>query len=253
MSLQACADLVTKGDPDRFAATMAAPVAARAVLFPIYAFNLEVARAPFAAREPMIAEMRVQWWADVLAEATEGRARKHEVAGPLAEVIGQGRLPVAVLQRLVEARRRDAWREPFADIGALSAYLEDTGAGLMWAAAASLGAPAGAEATVRGLGWASAVASFLRAVPELLARDMPGVPGDQYQGLARAALTRLSFARRNRVSTGQGKPALIAGWQAEPVLRLAATDPARVIEGRLALSEFSRRGRLAWVAATGRW
>ncbi|RZV98806.1 MAG: phytoene synthase, partial [Rhodobacteraceae bacterium] len=32
MSLQACADIVAKGDPDRFAAAMAAPVAARRVL-----------------------------------------------------------------------------------------------------------------------------------------------------------------------------------------------------------------------------
>ena len=242
MSVQACADLVAKGDPDRFAATMAAPVAARAVLFPIYAFNLEVARAPFAAREPMIAEMRVQWWADVLAEAATGHARKHEVAGPLAEVIAQGRLPVDVLQRLVEARRRDAWREPFADIGALSAYLEDTGAGLMWAAAAALGAPAGAEEKVRGFGWAAAVASFLRAVPELAARDMPVVPDGQHLGLARAALTRLSYARREGAGAGQGAAALIAGWQAEPILRMVVADPSRVAEGRLALSEFSRRG-----------
>jgi len=40
MSVQACADLVRRGDPDRVLATMAAPMAARAVLFPPYAFNL---------------------------------------------------------------------------------------------------------------------------------------------------------------------------------------------------------------------
>jgi phytoene synthase len=34
MSLQACADLVARGDPDRFRATMATPPKARAVLFP---------------------------------------------------------------------------------------------------------------------------------------------------------------------------------------------------------------------------
>ncbi|MCR9114839.1 MAG: phytoene synthase, partial [Rhodobacteraceae bacterium] len=43
--LTACAGLVQRGDPDRFAATMAAPVAARAGLFAIYAFNVEVSRA----------------------------------------------------------------------------------------------------------------------------------------------------------------------------------------------------------------
>ena len=73
MSLQACADLVQRGDPDRFAAAMAAPVAARKVLFPLYAFNLEVARAPWVTEEPMIAEMRLQWWRDALGEIGGGR------------------------------------------------------------------------------------------------------------------------------------------------------------------------------------
>ena len=47
MSVEACAALVARGDPDRFLSAMAAPVAARAVLFPLYAFNLEVAKAPW--------------------------------------------------------------------------------------------------------------------------------------------------------------------------------------------------------------
>ena len=45
MSVEACAELVERGDPDRFRAIMAAPPEARAQLFPLYAFNLEVARA----------------------------------------------------------------------------------------------------------------------------------------------------------------------------------------------------------------
>ena len=48
--LTACAELVARADPSRFRATMAAPVAARRVLFPIYAFNTEVARAPWVTR-----------------------------------------------------------------------------------------------------------------------------------------------------------------------------------------------------------
>ncbi|MFN5827641.1 MAG: phytoene synthase, partial [Rhodobacterales bacterium] len=38
MTVAACAALVQRGDPDRFMAVMAAPVAARARLFPLYAF-----------------------------------------------------------------------------------------------------------------------------------------------------------------------------------------------------------------------
>ena len=40
MSIEACASLVRSGDPDRFAAPMAAPVSARRVLFPVYGFKV---------------------------------------------------------------------------------------------------------------------------------------------------------------------------------------------------------------------
>jgi phytoene/squalene synthetase len=85
MTLTACAALVERGDPDRFRAAMAAPPPARNVLFPLYAFNLEVARAPQVASEPLIGEMRLQWWRDALAEiAAGGPVRRHEVTTPLA-------------------------------------------------------------------------------------------------------------------------------------------------------------------------
>ena len=135
MSLDACAALVERGDPDRFAAMMAAPVSARAVLVVLYAFNLEVARAPWVTKEPMIAEMRLQWWRDVLAEAVAGKRRAHEVAGPLADLIAARGVDVAVLDRLVEARRWDVYTDPFEDAAAFDAYLEDTAAGLTVAVA----------------------------------------------------------------------------------------------------------------------
>ena len=86
--VNACAAIVQRGDPDRFMATMAAPVAARRVLFPLYAFNVEVARAPWVTEESMIAEMRLQWWRDAVEEVAKGGVvRRHEVVTPLAEVL----------------------------------------------------------------------------------------------------------------------------------------------------------------------
>ena len=175
MSLEACAALVERGDPDRFAAVMAAPVAARARLWPLYAFNLEVARAPWVTREAMIAEMRLQWWRDVVCEP---RPRAHEVAGPLHALMAEVGLPVEVLDRMVAARRWDVYSEAFADRDAFNAYLDDTGAGLMWLAALALGAGPEAEVPVRAFGWATGLANYLRAVPELEARGrVPLVDG----------------------------------------------------------------------------
>lgn len=240
-----CAALVERGDPDRFAAVMAAPVAARGRLFVLYAFNLEVVRAPWVTQEPMIAEMRLQWWRDVVAEAGAGRpARAHEVAGPMAALIGAAGLPQDCLDALIAARRWDVYRDPFEDQAALEAYLDSSGAGLMWLAGVALGAGAADEASLRAVGWAAGLSGFLRAVPELEARGrvplMDGRP-EAVAALARAGLARLEGARAGLRRMGAARVATIAAWQAAPILRLAAREPGRVAEGTLDQSEFARR------------
>lgn len=257
MSVAECADLLQKGDPDRFLAVMAAPLAAREWLLPLYAFNLEVARAPWVTKEPMIAELRLQWWRDVIENAASGAARAHEVAGPLHQVIGAAGLPAEVMDRLVAARRRDAWGEAFEDDAALDAYIEDTGAGLMWLAARAMGAPDKAEAAVRAYGWAAGLANYLGAVGALKARGRVALPDDSAPAIAALAgrgLARLAEARAARRTVTRGvAPALLAGWQAGGLLRMAADDPLAVTEGRLQLSEFARRWQLLRQVITGRW
>ena len=251
MTLDACAELVERGDPDRFAAVMAAPVAVRARLWPLYAFNLEIARAPWVTKEPMIAEMRLQWWRDVVAEP---KARGHEVAGPLHDLIHAAGLPVAVLDRMAAARRWDVYTDAFADRAAFDAYLDETAGGLMWLAALALGAPVGAEAKVRDLGWATGLANFLRAVPDLEARGrLPLVDGrpEAVRALATEGVARLRASRGVRL--GAGRSALLAGWQTGALLAQVQRDPMVVAEGRMGLSEFQRRGRLVWQALGGRW
>ena len=250
MTVAACAALVERGDRDRFRAVMAAPVHVRAQLFPLYAFNLEVARAPWVTEEPLIAEMRLQWWRDVVENAASGAARAHEVAGPLHDLIRDFGLPLDVLDRLIAARRWDIHRDPHQDLQALDSYLEDSGAGLMWLAARALGAPDAAEAPVRAFGWASAAAGYLCAVPELLARGRLPLPDAVTpEALAGIGLDRLRAARAARKAVPRDiDPALLAGWQTEGLLRQALAKPDRVAAGGLGLSEFARRGGLAWAA-----
>lgn len=257
MTLAACAALVERGDPDRFAACMAAPPAARACLWPLYALNVEIARAAWASREPLIAEMRLQWWRDAVADLGRGVVRAHEVMTPVAQLVRDAALPLDVLERMIDARRWDISRAPFPDRAAFDAYLENTGAGLMWLASRALGAPDAAEAMARDAGWATALAGYLRAVPELVARGRVPLMDGRAQAvadLAREGLQRIKRARTVRPALGRAAaPALLAGWQTAGLLRLAMAEPQRVAEGRLQLSEFGRRGGLLWVAVTGRW
>ena len=251
MTVEACAALVERGDPDRFRAAMAAPVEARAVLFPLYAFNVEVSRAPWVASEPLIAEMRLQWWRDALAEIGAGASvRRHEVMEPLAAVLDPA--GAAALDALIEARRRDRDRAPFTDKAALRAYLDATAGGLMWTAARLLGAKPEAERVVRDYGFAGGMASWLRALPAFSALGMTPLPPDtDVASLAREGLDRLRSARRGRAGVGKGRPALLPAWWAGAWLKRARHDPEQVSKG-LALSEVQSRARLLWAVASGR-
>ncbi|MBI1418238.1 MAG: phytoene synthase [Limimaricola sp.] len=253
MSLDACADLVRRGDPDRFLAAMAAPPAARARLFPLYAFNLEVARAPWVTAEPLIAQMRLQWWRDALDEIAAGAPpRAHEVVAPLADVVAQVRLPQAPFAALIDARDWDIGRDPFPDPAARNAYVAASGGGLMWLSALALGADAGLEQAARDVGFAAGMAQFLLAVPALRAAGrQPLSEADEVVAAAKAGLAALARARGTRF--GPATPALRAGWRAGALLRGAQDDPRAVLDGRLVQSEFRRRGGLLLRAALGRW
>ena len=81
---------------------------------------LEVARAPWLTEEPMIAEMRLQFWRDTVEEIAQGsRPRAHEVAEPLAEAMALDREAMAeALDQAIAARRWDIGKEPFEDAAA---------------------------------------------------------------------------------------------------------------------------------------
>lgn len=250
MSLDACAGLLQRGDPWRLRAALAAPVAARRVLLPLYAFNLEVARAPWVSAEPMIAQMRLQWWRDALSEISAGGpVRRHEVATPLAAVLDAP--GAALLDRLVAARLADTEAAPFADRAALEAYLDATGGGLDWAAARALGANPAAEAPVRAFATAAALARYLAAVPALEARGRRPLPDTDLAALARDHRGRWRAARRERSTVGRAAgPALLAGATAGAALARVARS------GRpeaATVSEARQRAAAAWLALTGRW
>jgi phytoene/squalene synthetase len=247
--------LVERGDPARFTALLAAPPAARPALATLYAFNLEIARAPWASKEPMIAEMRLQWWRDALEDVCLGTIRAHEVMQPLATLITTKNLPIDVLDRMVEARRWDIYSDAFEDEAAFDAYLNDTAGSLMWLSGKALGAGDAAEPALRDFGWATGLATYLQAVPELAARGRIPLLDGRDAGITRLAehgLSRLAQARKTGIDRA-ASPALLAGWQARSLLTLAAREPGRVGEGSLQLSEFTRRGRLLWQAFTDRW
>lgn len=235
-----CAERLRSGDADRFAAVMAAPADLRPGLFVLYATNLEIARAPWASVEPMVAEMRLQWWIDALeALAQAGKPVPHEFGAAL------GGLPKGAIAGLIEAaqaRRADCWADPFEDDAALRAYLEATSGALFQAA----GHVAGADcAALRHYGAAVGLANWFVAWPELSARGRLGLAGADAKrlgALAREGLLRLEACAPQLRRAGRPvRVAALAGFRAQALLKAAATDPARIAAGTLGGSEFARR------------
>lgn len=252
--LTACAELVERGDPARFRTTMAAPPAARLALFPLWAFNIEVSRAPWVTQEPMIAEMRLQWWRDALEEIRKGQGiRRHEVVTPLSERLTPG--GAALLDALVEARRWDIWKEPFEDEAHFRSYLDATSGHLLRAGAGMLGGALPAELAADA-GFVLGLAGWFRAIPALEAAGHMPLPDGRETAVAALTAEALDRARalraRRKALPSQLAPLFYGLPEAVAVLKLARKTPARVQTGALEIAPLEQRLGLL-KASLGRW
>lgn len=228
----ACAKIVEKGDPDRFAAVMTLPVEARAKLFPIFAANVEVARAPWVTSEPMIAQMRLQWWADAFAEIKAAdMVRRHEVVTPLAVLLSADQADA--MAAMVEARRWDAESDPFEDTSHFNRYLSETTGNLLWVAAQVLGAPETESARFARAAQGVAIGNWLRAIPALEAAGKRVLVDGRPEAVAELAAEGLTCLTAQRGLSRASQMALLTGWRARAALKTAERNPMAVADGAL--------------------
>ena len=254
MTLEACTEALRQHDPDRFGAVLVAEAADRSALVTLYALNLEIARAPFQSAEPMLAEMRLQWWIDRLDQMGQGTAPPlHDVLTPLWEAWGTD---AGALSPLAEARRRDCERQPFDGPQAVLAYVDATAGALMWTAARCCGAPEGTREIVAHQARGAGLAAWLRALPQLQAVRLglePARPEDA-RALAEQARDGLRMAARmHRKLPRRAAAALYPGPRVPRLLSeimAGRTDP---FEATTAITPFQRRASLARLALTGHW
>jgi NADH dehydrogenase [ubiquinone] 1 alpha subcomplex assembly factor 6 len=274
----ALAASLRRQDYERYVTAAFAAPGDRWRLFALYGLNLELARIRETVSEPLIGEMRLQFWRDAVAELFEGRARRHDVLDALEGVVAEGRLDRARLEGLIEARAQDLADAPPATLAELEAYAEGTSATLMRLALDCLGvANAPAHQAAEAAGTAYALAGLLRALPHharagrltlpddlmrresISARDLAA--GRPSPGLARAvgeiaqaARGHLEAARRHRASVPKSAlPVLLPLVLADAhltALERAGHDPFALapLPNRLA-----QQVRLAWAASRGRF
>ena len=161
------AALVRRHDRDRYQTALFAPADRREAVFALYAFNYEIARVREIVTQPMLGQIRLQWWREIVAAAFEGGPpRPHELAEPLAAVIRDVMPTRAHFDRMIDTRERDLTDEPPATLAALEDYAEGTAATLLYLVLEVLGVtePA-AHAAAREVGISYALAGLLRALP----------------------------------------------------------------------------------------
>lgn len=183
--LSYCGGLLRGGDPDRFLSALFAPAAAREPLFALYAFNLEAARIRDHVKEPLLGEMRLQWWRDGIAGIYAGQPPpNHPVLLALGKAIAAFDLPRQRFEIMLDARSADFSSQPHGTLDALEIYADAVPAGLMRLASILLersGAgdyPPIQDAAFHHAGIGCALSGILRSIAFHAARGQIFLPGD---------------------------------------------------------------------------
>ena len=192
--------LIARVDPDRWLSSRFIEDAqARADVIAVYAYDHELARAPRVASNPLMGEIRLTWWREVLDEVFEDRhVRHHPTAQALAEVVRRRGLPREPLEAMIDARYRELDAKPMTLDEAL-AWARDTGGAAAVLAARVLDLKADPErARAGGTAWSI---GRLMATAGLAGPDAPrllnealegsrGLSADAFPAIAHATLAR---------------------------------------------------------------
>jgi phytoene synthase len=174
-----CAAQARSADHGRWLCTLFAPEAARRDLWTLLAFNAEIARTREVVREPMLGQIRLQWWREAIAEAYDGQVRAHQVMAPLADAIARRCPPRQRFETLLDGRLRDLDDRPFATLADLEAYAQATSGTLSLLMLDMLGVEdAAARDVAARIGTAWALVGLVRATAHLAAHRRLMLPSD---------------------------------------------------------------------------
>lgn len=240
--LSYCAQEVRRQDWERFLCALFAPADRREAMFALLAFNQEIAKTREIVSEPLLGEIRLQWWRDALDKiygegaCASDRVTGHQVLDVLASAIQHHHLNREHFDALLDGRARELSSKPLADTEELAAYARATSGRLnmlMLEVLASEGQDSASEAFRQlnaaasdlGVGWA--IVGQIRA----LSARMPGGP---------------SLLPADKLIAAGLDPA--GGWGAEagaalagPVAELAEVAANYVTKARAARSYVKRR------------
>jgi len=188
-----CETMLKRDDADRWLASFFIPEQLRKHIFALYAFNLEIARVREIVSEPLLGEIRYQWWRDAIEAPDMAESAANPVAAALLDTIEQFSLPRDQLLQVIDARVFDLYDEPMASVAACEAYAASTTSNLfrlvrLIADPEDIG---GGLGVAEHGGIAYAITGLLRALPWHSARGQIYIPPEI---LEKAGASRTDFA-----------------------------------------------------------
>ena len=274
--LSYCGELVRNGDHDRFLTALFAAGPAREHLFALYAFNLEVARIRDMVSEPLLGEIRLQWWREGIDAIYAGQGvRAHPVLQGLDVTIQQCGLPRMPFDTLIDARARVFAQSPPASLAELESYAEAISAGIMRLALDIIGGGI-PDLALRHAGLAWGLTGLLRAIGFHALKRQIFLPMDVMQAEGLSAENVFAFhncpalRRVIQVLAGQAQmhldavgkvlprpsrqalPALLPVTLARAYLKQIARSDYDPFAVQPPIPAFRRQSRLIWAMARRR-
>ncbi len=239
-----CVEHVRRNDHDRFLTAQFAPADRRNALLALYAFNIEISKVREVVTEPVLGQMRLQWWRDVMEAIFAGSPPSNEIARALSHTVRQFTLDREKMGRLINAREFDLLDEAPDDLAALEHYLDASAAELADLALTILGIGAedkSTRAAARHVSLAFGLSGIVRATPFLAAQRRTMIP----KASLAAAGIRPDDLFTGRPVPGLGDAARHLAERAVFHLEQAASDPKRGTDGRRVGAPVFLWGRLA--------
>ena len=124
--MEHCLKLVKTNASDLYFADLLLPKILRDEIIVLHAFHVEIINAILASREPMAGEIRLQWWADVIAGNRSDDASGHPVARAFLQLINQHQISRTALGAKLQAHIFDLYSDPMGDRTMLEGHLGET-------------------------------------------------------------------------------------------------------------------------------
>ena len=241
---------VRQHDEDRWLASRFAPAEVRARLIAIYALNHEIARTADVVSTPALADIRLAWWREALAEIADGKPpRAHPILQAYAATERDAQSMRHLWETMLETRACDLDAAPFKVWADVEAYIDNTAGNVMRMALRVCDDHATIPELVAMASRAWGYVGLMRAAPAWQAHGRSVLPGQSGTMEEMRARAKLAYG----MAHGMAKEHLAAeGFPAVGYVALVPGYLCGLEAGRIERPLLARQIKLIAAAATGR-